>query len=198
MKSLKSNKAAFLTGHDPDDFAKKQRLKRNWMPQSVALLVLSPRGDQVALVLPKKANGRGAEHVRVPPQMTLGKMSTVGMTGGMLMRQLLNKPPSQKELIFLGSGRGNTYRSEDDVVMYGKWIHWVGIQLKSTQHVFRKDSELFKFSHWCTARQLLEISDITMSDRKYILTLQALLAFSMQGIEGKLIAKAGQQLQQVV
>lgn len=196
-KSLKSNKAAFLTRHDPDELVKQQRKLRSWMPHSVAVLVLSPRGDQVALVLPKKANGRGAEHVRVPPQVSLDKMSTVSMTGALLLRQLLKQPPAREKLLFLGSGRGNKYLSEVDVKMYGKWIHWVGVRLTATRDVFRKDSQLFERPYWCSANHLLAMDTFAMSDRKYVLTLQALLAFGQQGIEGKLIAKAGQQLRQV-
>jgi hypothetical protein len=198
LKSLKSNKAAFLTGHDPDNFIKQERKKRNWMPHSVGLVVLSPRGDQVALVLPQKAVGRGADNVRVPPQLKLEELDTVRKVGAVLIRQLLQTPPSQTKLVFLGSGRGNIYRNKDTVVQYGKWIHFMGLQLTQTgRGLFRNDSELFAVAHWCSARQLLAMDTYAMSDRKYLLTLQALLAFSTHGANGQLIARAGQKLKQV-
>lgn len=165
------------------------------MRHSVAVLVLSPRADQVAVTLPKKAAERGAEHVRVPPQGHLPDDRSVGAVAYELLQELLVSPPKRSALQYLGTGRGDAHRGED-VVRYGKWIHWMGVCLEpsKSRKVFRRDSTQFLKPHFSTGSQLLVMDTYAMSQRKYMLTLQALLAFSKFGVEGKLLKQAREGL----
>ena len=188
-----SKKAAFVRHVDPDVFIRKERIARPWMRHSVALLIISPRVDQVVLALPQKAADRGASHVRVVPQRGLSRTDTVTTVAAHMARGLLTLPVSHKELVYLGSGRGNAYRGQTPV-KYGKGIHWVGLRRHQTARVFDPDCEQFQFAHWCSANHLLAMDTHAMSERKYILTLQALTAFNALGAEGKIIRKARQRL----
>lgn len=189
----KSKKAAFEQFPDPNIFVREEREKRSWMKHSVALLVLSPRLDQLALVLPQKAANRDGENVRVPPQKKLLPTGMVVPTAGDIARELLNIRVSNDDLLYLGSGRGNAHRG-DQSVPYGKWIHWVGLHLGQTRGVFNADSQEFQFAHWCSANHLLAMDTFAMSECKYVLTLQALTAFNAFGAEGKIIKKARERL----
>ncbi len=188
-----SNKAAFVRHADPNIFARVERRKRNWMKHSVAVLVLSPRVDQVALVLPQKAADRGADNVRVPPQQKLLPTDMVQPTAAKILRELLTIHVPNDDMLYLGTGRGNAHRGGQSI-QYGKWVHWVGVHLGKTRGVFNQESDRFQFAHWCSANHLLAMDRFAMSDRKYMLTLQAITAFNALGAEGKIIKKARDRL----
>jgi len=143
-----SNKAAFITDIDPKQLITEERKKRSWMKHSVAILIVSPKVDQIALVLPKKAADRGAEHVRVPPQQTLSKDETVAHVALQMIRSLVTIPVSFDDLQFLGSARGNVHRGGQHEP-YGKWVHWVGVRLSERNGVFNKDASQVQLAHWC-------------------------------------------------
>lgn len=188
-----SKKAAFVNHHNPDEFIAAERHKRGWMRHSVALLVVSPRVDQIALGLPAKAADRGDTHVRVPPQMRLEPGQWVGMTGLKMARSVLSLPVRSDDLKYLGSGRGNAHRGSS-VVPYGKWIHWVGVHLHDYDALRSSLNGDFQFMHWCATNHLLSLEQYAMSERKYLMTLQALAAFAPYGVEGKLTQRAHKRL----
>lgn len=188
-----SKKAAFVKHPDPDVFVRQERDKRRWMRHSVAIMVLGPRVDQIALVLPKKANARGDTHVRVPPQRRLADRTAVKNEAFSVLRELLTIRVPRDDLHYLGTGRGDSFRG-GTLTKYGRYVHFVGIHLHKTQGVFNKKSEEFLLPHWYTPNQLLSMDTFAMLDSEYRLTLQALVSLSALGVEGKIIKQARQLL----
>jgi len=189
-----SNKAAFTTNVDPRELIAAQRTRRPWMSHSVAVLIVSPRVDQIALVLPEKVAKRQAEHVRVPPQRAVLPGETVEANALALVRSLLTVSVRPDDLHFLGSARGNVHRGGQRTP-YGKWVHWIGLRLNQRNGVFEKGSAEFQLAYWCDTNQLLSMdTSFAMSQRKYLMTLQALTAYHRLGVEGTLIRKARARL----
>jgi len=189
-----SSKAAFTTNVDPRELIAAERTRRPWMSHSVAVLIVSPRVDQIALVLPEKAAKRQAEHVRVPPQRAVLPDDMVEANALTLVRSLLTVPVRPNDLHFLGSARGNVHRGGQRE-QYGKWVHWVGLRLNERNGVFKKGSSEFQLAYWCDTNQLLSMdTSFAMSQRKYLMTLQALTAYHCLGVEGVLIRKARERL----
>ncbi|MCA9368049.1 hypothetical protein KC887_07385 [Candidatus Kaiserbacteria bacterium] len=179
---------------DPDQFIQGERRQRQWLSHSVALLVVSPRVDQIVMALPKKVLERGVTHTRTPPQIRLQQYVTARTAALELCRATFTEGISvaSQRLLYLGSGRGNAHAGES-VRLYGKHIHWFGIRLHQTK-VLRKDSSRFAELHWCSTNHFLAMDTFAMSDRKYLLTLQALAAFAALGLEGKLVLEARRRL----
>jgi len=163
------------------------------MPHRVAVLVVSPKVDQIALVLPKKAADHKDDHVRVPPQVPLPDNETVERTALHVGSQLLTVTVTSKDMQYLGSARGTLYRGGKRDP-YGKWIHWVGIRLSGRNGVFDSSSDEFLLPHWWHTNQLLAMDELVMSDRKYLMLLQALAAFNALGADGQLTRKAKAKL----
>ena len=188
-----SNKAAFIKHPDVDVFIRNEKKKRPWMRHSVAFLVLPPRADSVALVLPKKAAERGATQVRVPPQCALLKNGTVKETAACIARDLLTERVKLDDLLYLGSGRGNSHLG-GKANPYGKGVHWVGIRLNKRSSF--ANSDRYQLAHWCAGNHLLAtVNSLAMSQRKYMLTLQALAAFAFAtSAKGSLLTKVQKEL----
>lgn len=77
--SQKNSKTAFVRHENPDQFFLDERKRRGWVPHTVGLLVLSPKGDQLGMALPGTARRNDADHIRTPPQlrMSLQTIATV-------------------------------------------------------------------------------------------------------------------------
>lgn len=189
----KPKKAAFIVSQDPKQLIADERKERPWMAHRVAILLLSPKADQVALVLPKKAFVYGETHVRVPPQVLLPDHETVNRTALKIASDLLSVTVTIKDMQYLGSARGSVYRGAK-YDPYGKWIHWVGVRLCGRNGVLNSNSEKFLLPHWWHTNQLLSMDKVVMSDRKYLMLLQALAAFNTLGADGLLTRRAKAQL----
>ena len=66
-----SKKSNFTRHTKPNLFIKKERKNRSHLPHSVALLVLSPNGDQVATAIPGSAVSGGVDYIQSPPQLRM-------------------------------------------------------------------------------------------------------------------------------
>ncbi len=66
-----SNKKQFIRHINPDLFIEKERKNRSHLPHSVALLVLSPKGDQIATAIPGSAVSGGVDYIQSPPQLRM-------------------------------------------------------------------------------------------------------------------------------
>ncbi len=75
-----SKKAAFTRQKNPDLFIANQKIKRPFMPHSVALLVLSPRGDMIATAVHKTAVERGRQYIQSPPQLRMSTQQIGGIS----------------------------------------------------------------------------------------------------------------------
>jgi hypothetical protein len=188
-----SNKAAFVVSSDPTTLIARERENRSWMKHSVVLLIVSPKVDQIALVLPRKVADRGESHVRTPPQQALPKDETVNRVALEIVRTLVTQKVSSERLQFLGSTRGNVNRGGQQQP-YGKWVHWVGVRLEERNGVFTKDPASLGLAHWCHTNQLLSMDTYAMSERKYMMTLQALAAFNTLGVDGTITRRAKEKL----
>ena len=150
------------------------------MPHSVGLLVLAPRVDQLVLVRPRKVVERGAAHVLVPPQWSLDTQLGLRGTAAAITKELLLVPIHDERIQYVGSGRGNAYRS-GTVTPYGKWIHWFMIHIRGNMRVFNHESGRFVDPQWCGHKQLHEMHTYAMTKRKHTLVLQALASIDNSG-----------------
>jgi hypothetical protein len=190
-----SKKAAFTPHLEVDAVIREEKKKRPWLVHSVALLVLTPQEDCLALTLPQTARDHGVDHVRVPPQLSLLTQSTVMQTAQTIARQLVKVPTRPAAFTYLGSTYGNRRRG-GRTVSYAKMVHWVALRLSSREHVFRRDSELYHLSHWCNFNKLITQPEVmAMSARKYAMTMQALVLYQERcHSQGKLPVRARQML----
>jgi len=217
-----SNRAAFIKLDDPDVFIREDKIgsritKSRWnkkrqkmietsvpvrprrphMPHSVAVLIFSPYTNKIVLGQPVKAVENGAMHVFVPPQKRLqGRVAVKGVAED-VFTDVLRTRPNKSDLVYVGSSYGDHYHG-DVLIRYGKMIHWVGIQLGADNGMLRRDSEKYQKLIWCGSEQLLESGNSMMSDRKYTMTLQAILASDhLVAADVKLAPAAGRRLKDV-
>jgi hypothetical protein len=188
-----SKKAAFVVGQDPKQLIINERENRSWIGHRVAVLAVSPRADQLGLVLPAKAARNGAHEVRVPPQVILPETETVQRTALGVARSLLTVNVTIKDMQYLGSARGSVYRGTK-YDPYGKWIHWVGVRLKGRNGVLNTGTDDFLEPAWWHTNQLLATGNELMSERKYLMVLQALATFNALGVDGQLTRRAKAQV----
>lgn len=188
-----SKKAAFLTGLDPRFLIDEEKRKRPWMKHSVAVVIVSPRADQIVLAQPKTAVMREAEHVCTLPQLALGCDDTVKSLAVEIANDLLQMNVRTNQAQYLGSARGNAHSSGIQQP-YGKWIHFVGVRAKTRNGLFNIACEQFQSPSWWHTNALLETGPEVMSERKYLLTLQALAAFNALGTDGQLTRRAKERL----
>ena len=175
-----STKARFVTDSSPEELIQSEKDKRQWMPHSVGLLVLAPRVDGLVLVQPRKVIERGASHVVVPPQRSLDTQVGVWGTAANITKELLLVPIHQDRIRYVGSGRGNAYRS-GVLQPYGKWIHWFVIYIRGSTRVLNRESVWFVNPQWCGYKQLHEMNNYAMTTRKHMLLLQALASIDNSG-----------------
>lgn len=190
-----SKRAAFTRHIDPDKFIEEDKRRRPHMPHRVAVLVLSTRGDSVFLVQPRIAVENGDPHVRVPPQHALLGSGTVRDTATLILRDALNRRVHRDDLTYIGSTHGNKY-SAGRIQPYAKMIHWMGVQIPRGRQLFNPDSRAYGMGYWCTQNQLVSMEGVTMSDRKYMMTLQAILGYAaLAETDLKLASTAGRLLE---
>lgn len=187
------NKAEFIVNPDPRNLIDAERTKRPWMKHSVALLIVSRKVDQIGLVLPASAASREVNNVRVPPQQYLRRDEGVDQSALRIAGGLVAHNVKSEDLTFLGSARGNLYR-EGQRMSYGKWVHWVGLHLKRRNGVFNENPTEFAQAHWYHTNQLLAMNEYVMTERKFVMMLQALAVFNALGADGRLTRRAKAEL----
>ena len=190
-----SKRAAFIRPVDVDKFIAANQRRRPFLPHRVAVLILSTRTDSVFLVQPRSALENGAPQVRVPPQYKL--QGTVRDTAMDIMRDTITHRVHRNDLVYIGSTYGNKYQGAK-VIPYGKMIHWMGVCIPRKRKVFNPRSVFYSLGYWCTQNQLCSMQGVSMSDRKYMMTMQAILQYaSVTRQEVKLAHTAGRKLQTV-
>ena len=190
------SKKAALTAHlNVDDVIRQEKKKRPWLQHSVVLLVLTPQEDCLAVTLPQTAREHGADHVRVPPQLSLLTESTVMETAHVIARQLFTIPTRSSAFVYLATTYGNR-RQGEQIKSYAKMVHLVALRLPEREHVFRRDSELYQLTHWCNFNKLITQPEaMAMSSRKYMMIMQALVLYQERShSQGQLPVRAKQLL----
>lgn len=190
---VRRKKQSFVKFDAPDTLIAEERTARQWLPHSVALVVTSPRMDQLLLVTPAKVSGTDGQHQLSLPQQRLHPEETILNVAADLARAAVSVRANQDQLLYLGSARGNNF-SGGTRVPYGKWVHWLGLSLGGQQYERNPaaDPDHFMTASWCGHNQLTAMSS-AFSDRKYWMLLSALRELPNNG---PLIRTANIALQQ--
>lgn len=201
-------KTALVRHANPDNEIAKERSNRGWLSHVVGLLVLSSKGDRIAMTVPDAAIKNDAPQVLIPPQLRMSATEIrkvyrfgdtesiakhVHLTALVAAREFLNIPlkedmyrfhtqgtnaMARDKLVYIGSTRGNDNRG-GNIVRNAKYFHWVAIRLDRADDVFRTGSSVYHSPQWCSANRLVALpQSLAMSDRKGDMVKQSLLKYA--------------------
>lgn len=185
------SKQAFIRPDSVERLIQQERSDRNWIPHSLAVVLISPRADQIVLVIPAKLEGTDGQYQLSLPQRRLRQGDSVWEVADSVTQDVSSVKLNRDNSMYLGSARGNKYNGAT-CTPYGKWVHWIGMSLGGKHYNRRLNfrSEVFKEASWCSHNQLTAMQS-AFSDRKYWMLLNAL-----QGLKrGSLAHSAAIELQ---
>lgn len=159
------------------DMVRQAKTGTPWKLQSVAVIIMSPDGTQVALCLPKKVRDRGEpDNLRVPLQgrFQYHNADVLRVASSLLFHKLDIKVPTD-EVTYIGYGLGNRYVRRGSGVTLHRWnkvIHWCAVLLPFA-HV-PAGSDYAHTIDWFHLKSVVGVSTYTMEPQKRQLFMQAL------------------------
>ena len=179
----------FIVNRDPRSLIANSRAENHWVKHEVALLLVSQPVTQVAMVLPKRAAIRDADHVRIPPQTDLGVDQTYLCAARDIARKLIRQPIRTDQFQFIGSAYGN-HRRGGHLEPYGKLVHWAAVHLSQTDGVALEATRQFQEAYWWHIMEIMATRHEVMSERKCQMMMEALSVLNGHGVDGQLTRQA--------